>query len=218
MAREYLIAHGRAGHLGRFVTANGDTFQHGERVVIRSRRGIELGEILNEHRPERGGDLPDDYVGEICRAATADDLAQAIRQLDDAQQLCEFAESTARRLALPFTVLDVEVMLDGRGAVVHGLPHEHCDVGPLLEQLGDQYGLIVRLYDLGREEPTPAPATDHEESFKCDKPDCGEGDCSSCGTDGGCNTCSSGTSAKDLEELFSKLRAEMEQRLRVPLT
>jgi hypothetical protein len=161
--------------------------------------------------------LPDEFVGEICRRATIDDIVLATQQLDESQHLCEMAELTARELSLPFTVLDVELMLDGRGAVVHGLPHAHCDAGPLLEKLGDERGLIVRLYDLAREMPAPQPAADHEESFKCDKPDCGEGDCSSCGADGGCNNCSSGTSPKELEALFSKLRVEMEERLRVPL-
>lgn len=217
MPHEYLISYGRAGHLGRFAPANGDIYSRGERVVIKSRRGLELGEVLDESQPQRAG-LPDDYVGELHRRATSDDINVAIRQVEDSNHLCQFAEDVARELSLPFTVLDVEVMLDGRSAILHGLPHQHCDAGPLLEQLGEQHGLIVRLYDMGRELPPPADADDHEEKYKCDKPDCGEGECTSCGTDGGCNSCSSGTKPEDLEALFSRLRTEMEQRQRVPLT
>jgi len=216
MIREYLVSYGRAGHLGRFSTSNGAKYVRGDRVVIKSRRGFELGEVLDQSRPERAG-LPDDFIGELHRSATSDDIDTAIQQLNDSNHLCEFAETVARELSLPFTVLDVELMLDGRAAILHGLPHQHCDAGPLLEQLGEHHGLIVRLYDMGRELPPPAPADGHEESFKCDKPNCGEGECTDCGT-GGCNSCSAGTKPEDLEALFSRLRAEMEQRLRVPLT
>jgi hypothetical protein len=198
-AREYIVTFGRAGHLGRFRA--GAAFTRGAAVVIRGRRGLELGEVLGESAP-----LPDEYVGELLRAAGDDDRAAAARAADDARALCASAEALAAELALPLTVLDAELMLDGRSAVLHGLTHAACDAGPLLERLGEPAGLIVRYYDLAAEPPRPADAPDAEDKLTCDKPDCGEGQCNDRGD--GCSSCSAGA-AHDLAAYFAQLRERM---------
>ena len=43
---EYLVHHGCAGHLGRFRAGDGAAFIRGAAVVVRSQRGLELGEVL----------------------------------------------------------------------------------------------------------------------------------------------------------------------------
>lgn len=204
---EYIVTFGRAGHLGRF-SADG-AFARGASVVIRGRRGLELGEVLGESVP-----LEDEYVGELVRTADEADRTAAARMGDNARRLCTAAEAAAAELALPLTVLDAEVMLDGCSAVLHGLTHAPCDAGPLLERLGEADGLIVRYYDLAGEAPPPADAPDAEEKLTCGKPDCGEGHCNDCGD--GCSSCSAGA-AKDLAAYFAQLRERMGRRAGVAL-
>jgi hypothetical protein len=206
---EYLVAFGRAGHLGRFRAAE-PSYRRGDAVVVRGRRGVELGEVLG---PLTGPTLPDEYVGDVLRASLDDDRAAATASARRALAICTEAETVAAELDLPLTVLDVEVMLDGRGAVLHGLAYAPCDAGPLLERLGESHAMVVRYYDLGAEPPSPADAPDAEEKLTCDKPDCGEG---KCGDGDGCSSCSAG-SAKDLEAYFAQLREKMERRQAVPL-
>ena len=75
MTREYLVHHGAAGHVGRFRAA-GDGCARGDAVVIRSQRGLELGEVL---APADDGRVPfpDGFVGVfvaflvVWRSATA---------------------------------------------------------------------------------------------------------------------------------------------------
>jgi hypothetical protein len=209
MASEYLVAFGRAGHLGRFQ-ATGDLACHrGDRVVIHGVRGIELGEVLGLARQT----LPDPHVGELLRIAGDDDEVLATTRERLSRQLCVDAETIANQLGLSLAILDAEVTLDGRGAVLHTLAGSASDAGPLLDQLAERHGLIVRLYDLASENPRPADAPDALEEFKCDKPDCGQGNCSE---HGGCSTCSAG-GAKELESYFAELREKMETRNRVPL-
>jgi len=204
---EYIVAHGCSGSLGRFREANGLAIGRGDHVVIRSRRGLELGTVLG--LPTRAS-LPDEFVGELIRNASPTDRQLADRQAVVARKLCSDADQWIADHQLPFTVLDAEVFLDDRSAILHGLSLLPCDPSALLEQLGITHNLIVRLYDLADESPTPAPAADHEESFKCDKPDCGEGKCDDGGTGGGCSSCSAG-GAKELANHFAALREQMEQ-------
>ncbi len=209
---EYLVAFGRAGHLGRFQDACGLACDRGDRVVIHGVRGIELGEVLGPARQS----LPDPHIGELLRRANDEDEVLLAQRELLSQRLCTDAEAIASELNLSLAILDAEVTLDGRGAILHTLAGNVADAGPLLDRLAVLHNMIVRLYDLAAEAPPPADAVDALEEFKCDKPDCGEGECTDCGTDGGCSSCSAG-GASELESYFSNLRDKMESRIRVPL-
>lgn len=212
MPTEYLISFGRAGHIGRFQTSVEPAYHRGDRVVVRGVRGTELGQVLGRARQA----LPDPFLGELLRPAGTEDEALCAQRQRQAQQLCQDAEAIAGRLHVPLAVLDAEVTLDGRGAVLHVLSGQSGEAGPVLDQLAEQHGMIVRLYDLASEAAPPADAPDALEEFKCDKPDCGEGRCDDCGDHGGCSSCSAG-GAKELESYFAELRAKMEAGSRVPL-
>lgn len=210
MAGEYLVYHGCAGHLGRFQAIGADAFGRGAPVVVRSCRGLELGEVLCPSRPDRLT-LPDPVVGELVRPASSGDLEAAHRHHALGRQMFDDATKRAEARCLPLALVDIEVFLDGRQALLHAIKLGPCDEGPLLGDLGDRYSLILRLYDLSAE-----PAVAVEEEHGCGScgsgGGCGDGGCSS----GGCGSCSAG-GAKELTNYFAGLREQMEQVHRVAL-
>jgi hypothetical protein len=211
--REYLVHHGVAGHVGRFRSADGNSCVRGDAVVVRSQRGLELGRVLARAESDRAA-FPDGFVGELLRRASAEDVSLAERGRATGLQLCAAGERLAAAIGLPLAVLDAEVLLDGRQAVLHVLKLAACDEGPWLADLGERQGMIVRLHDLGRE----ATAKDDEHGCStCGADGCGGGGCGSCGSEGGgCSSCSSGA-GNELAQYFARLRAQMEERQRVPL-
>jgi hypothetical protein len=203
--REYLVHHGVAGHLGRFRALADGEFARGATVVVRGRGGLELGDVMLAAAGDRAL-LPDDFVGELVRPATEDDLAAVARNRVFGQRLFDAATLRADAMAVPMSFVDVEVALDGSSAVLHGLRLAPGDVGPLLARLGEEHALVVRLYEVN--------GTIEEDEHGCGS--CGsEGGCGSCGT-GGCSSCSSGA-GKELASYFAELRAQMENRNRVTL-
>jgi hypothetical protein len=211
--REYLVHHGCAGHLGRFRASDGAALDRGAAVVVRSRRGLELGEVLCPADPDRLA-LPDPFVGDLLRPATPADLAAADRHRQFGQRLFDECTRLADALGLPLALVDVEIILDGKQAVVHAIRLAACDEGPLLAALGERHDLVVRLYDLAGE-PAAAEHDDHS-CGSCGSGGCGSDGCGSCGTGGGCGSCSAGA-AKELVSYFAGLRAQMEQQSRVSL-
>lgn len=197
----YLVQYGKPGFVGRFRPADAEPHARGDRVVVRSRRGLELGTVLCE--PAARFDAPDD--GDLVRRAT-DAEADESRGAN----LLAAAQSRVEEAGLPLALVDVEVLLDG-SAVLHALPWAECDATALFEELSAGFGGPVRLLDLSR-----GPVTPDEPSGGCGKPGCGSesGGCSSCGTGGGCSTgsCSKGSvkSADDLTAYFRDLRTKME--------
>jgi hypothetical protein len=208
---EFLVYHGCAGHLGRFRSAVEECFDRGAAVVVHSRRGLELGKLLCPSLADRPL-LPDAFVGELLRAAVADDHAAAVRHQEIGRRLFEDGSKLADGHGLPLALVDVEVFLDGRQALLHAVKLGPCDEGPWLAELGERHGLIVRLYDLAAE---PVVESGEHGCGSCGSGGCGEGGCGSCG-DGGCGSCSAG-GARELENYFAGLRQEMEQRHRVAL-
>lgn len=204
---EYLISFGLNGDFAPFQS--GETLQRGDRVVVKSSRGLELGTVLCESAARSAGMIPG-LGGQLVRRATSEDesLAQRLRQRT--HQLFEDSRRLAQEQNLPLEVLDVEILLDDRHATLHVLG----DGGqPLIEALSAKYGIAITVEDLAI--PAPAPDTG------CGKPDCGSGHggCSTCSTGGGCGTgCGSPELSRQTAEYFSQLRQKMEgQPQRTPL-
>ena len=201
MEQEYLIGYGSNGEFGRFHSARPLTCRRGQRAVVRSHRGVELGVVMCPATPGHAHFLPNTSMGQLLRLASTEDEQTAERMRQRGQRLFEHGRQLAAELGLPMEILDVEVLLDGQQAFVHHLLWGECDERPLVSKLSSEHDLHVALYNLA----TPKEETEHD----CGWPDCGQkegGGCDTCGSGGGCDTCGS-NNLDDIKEYFSGLRA-----------
>jgi hypothetical protein len=210
---EYLVRYGSTGEFGRFRSTAPVSCGRGDRVVVCSHRGLELGVLLCPATPGHAHFLPNTSVGQLLRPASADDERRAEELRDVGQRLFADARRLAAELALPLEVIDIEVMLDGEQAVLHHLHWGEFDERDLVSALAREHGPRVRLYSL-RTADEPA-----QEEHGCGRPDCGRkegGGCSTCGS-GGCSTCGSAR-PEEVRAYFAALRQQMnEHGNRVPL-
>jgi hypothetical protein len=211
---EYLLSYGNAGDFGRFYPIRPVTCCRGDRAVVRSHRGLELGTVLCDATPGHAVHLPNTTVGQLLRLANAEDEQIAGRMHERGQLVFESARCLAVELGLPLEVLDVEVLLDGQQTIVHHLGGADCDMRPFVSGLSRRHEIQVALHNLANQD-----RLSDEAEHGCGRPDCGRtgagGGCSTCGTGGGCSTCGAGQ-APDLKAYFSKLRQQMAAS-RVPL-
>jgi len=196
-----LIRYGRLGYVGPFASEL--ALSRGDHVVVRSPRGMELGEVLiATTHPATSED------GVVVRVATLIDEADAHGL--EARGRGLLASATELPSGLPLSFVDVEVTLDGT-AILHALAWEACDATPVLDELAARFGLAVRLLNLSSA-PGGSDPTIHT---GCGEEGCGKGSgCSTCGTGGGCSTgsCTRGAvkSADELTSYFAALRSGME--------
>ena len=193
-----LVQYGRSAFVGGF-TADGDVPPRGTAVVVQTPRGIEIGTVLGPVAERFAGQV-NETGGAVVRAVTPADEVAANDAAELAAQLLDAADRSGR----PVTFLDCEVTLDRRGAVLHAVPWEACDLDPVLAELSDTFGLAVRLMDVSR---TPTLQDPPEPKTTCDKPGCGTGSCSK----------GSVKSAAELTAYFADLRRQMEVAGRQPL-
>ena len=210
-AVEYLLGYGLLGDFGRFRASPPIACRRGDRAVLRTHRGTEIGQVLRQATPRHARYLPNTTLGQLLRLATPADEQKQSQLKQRSLEVLERAAVLASQLELSLELLDSEMLLDGEHVVLHHLRWGECDVRPLVSTLAREFALHVLLQDLSR--PTvPVPA--EEDHHGCGKENCGEGGCGSCGSGGGgCSSC--GVSTQDTQGYFAELRQKMEQR--VPL-
>jgi hypothetical protein len=198
---EYLVEFGLTGDFGRFRASSALYLRRGSQVVIRSERGLELGQVLRPVSERVVRLLPSTAVGELLRRAGPDDESQSERMARQSALLLERGNARAAELGFPLTVLDVEALLDGAHAILHVVRWGECDVRELVSGLSVEFGLSIRLEERG------APAEQHG----CGS--CGSGGCGSCGSGGGCSSGCGVAKPEEVSAYFAELRQQMERRM-----
>lgn len=200
---EYLISYGASGEFGRFRGTL--SCIRGDRVVVESARGLELGLVLCEARPGHAQFLPNTTVGKLLRRAGEEDLAQKSTNRQREIAFHQTAQKLANETKAPIAVLDAEILLDQKHAVVHVVEFDPWDPRPYVSALSTQFQLHVFLVNLTDRPASPDEAT-------CGRPDCGkkEGGCSTCGT---CSSCGAANEASISETLSNMAAAAASQRM-----
>jgi cell fate regulator YaaT (PSP1 superfamily) len=127
MSRYHLIRVGAMGQVGRFAAVDAVRYPRYSRVIVRTRRGLEVGSVLSPpDDSDDGRTFPD---GDILRGMTVeDDLLEARLE----QHRHEAYEACAALLAehrVPAALVDVEHLFDGQGLFFYFLG----DVPPAIE-------------------------------------------------------------------------------------
>jgi cell fate regulator YaaT (PSP1 superfamily) len=142
MSRHHLIRVGAMGQVGRFRAVDAVLYPRHSRVIVRTRRGLEIGEVLATMR--NGDDGQSNPDGEILRGMTVEDellQARLEKHRQDAYQACAALLREQRASAV---LVDVEHLFDGQGLFFYFLG----DVTPELEaytgRLADTYEAKVQ--------------------------------------------------------------------------
>ncbi len=209
---EYLVSYGRSGDFGRFSVGSLTDFSRGDRVIIQLTDGRDVGTILCPVSEGHTQFLARTAVGRILRRCAADD-EQLLESLQErGQRIFDHARRLVEELKLPLEVVDVELPLEGKQAIIHHLRNVDCDYRELVSTLARTYDLLVTMQNLA----LPAEV---EEDHGCGKPDCGHGagGCSTCSTGGGCSTCNQGAKKEEVGAYLAVLRQRIDERERVSL-
>lgn len=173
MLGQHFVRVGALGSVGRFVADGAQRFPRGARVVCRTVRGLEVGEVLNtiEAADSQASD------GSLLRRVTPQDdllLARLDKNRDEAYHAC------ATRLAergLSAVLVDVEHLFDGQSLYFYFLGETTPELDSLTAELAGVYEAKAQLQKFA-----------DTLTAGCG-PNCGTAEASGCGTSGGCSTC-----------------------------
>ena len=135
--------------LGECKGSPGEDFARGQRVVIRSDRGLELGEVLCPATPRTSQLLEGKEAREILRVAAESDL----KQHEDLPSLEKSAFATCRELIagrrMQMELVDVEILLGRERAIFYYLAEKRVDFRDLVKDLARALRTRIEMRQIG---------------------------------------------------------------------
>jgi cell fate regulator YaaT (PSP1 superfamily) len=143
------VRYGAMRFLGVFATRGNEKYKRAGRVIARTNRGLEAGEILCEATDDAVQYLKDPASGQILRAMTAEDdneLAHLKAQEGAEFQTCR---RLVGRLGLAMQLVDMERLFGGERVVIYYLAEQRVDFRQLVKELAGELQTRIEMRQIG---------------------------------------------------------------------
>ncbi len=161
MLHYVLAKYGEISHMTTFRTEIID-LRRGEKIVLRSDRGTELGQVVHPPYESEQPPVPAP-LGEVLRRATPEDLAK-VRHVDEVERpaALKYANEKIGFHQLPMKLVDVEYVFGGEKIIFYFLAEGRVDFRQLVKDLAKEYRTRIELKQIGvRDEARVLADFDH---------------------------------------------------------
>jgi cell fate regulator YaaT (PSP1 superfamily) len=136
MSRHHFVRVGALGHVGRFTSVDAVSYPRDAKVIVRTSRGLEAGEILG---PAEDTALRGATDGSILRGMTdADELLKS-RLEKNRQQAIDACTARLSDRKINATLLDIEHLFDGRSLFFYFLGEVTPEIESITAELAEVY-------------------------------------------------------------------------------
>ena len=135
--------------LGVFSTSRGEIYPRGARVIVRTDRGLEAGEVLCPATDETTAQLQDPRRGQILRQMSLDDENEQSRMLAQERSEFETCRRVIEELKLPMKLVDIEHVFGGERVVVYFLAENRVDFRTLVKTLASEFQTRIEMRQIG---------------------------------------------------------------------
>jgi cell fate regulator YaaT (PSP1 superfamily) len=142
MSRYHLVRVGAMGQIGRFGAVDAVRYPRHTRVIVRTRRGLEIGSVLAE--PDEREDARAFGDGDILRGMTVEDELLEARLEQHRHDAFEACSALLAENKLPATLVDVEHLFDGQGLFFYFLGEVPPAIESYTHRLAEAYETKVQ--------------------------------------------------------------------------
>lgn len=164
----YIVRHGATRLLGSFSAPEGQSFSRGDRVILKTERGLELGDVLCAATEQAMSHINDPTRGQILRAMSDEDRRKAEANATQAKNQFEVARSVVERRQLAMQLVDVERLFGGERLIFYFLSEKRIDFRELVKEMARDLQMRIELRQIGVRD---------EAKLKADYGDCGKPVC-----------------------------------------
>jgi cell fate regulator YaaT (PSP1 superfamily) len=143
-----VVRYGAMRLLGVFSAA-GREYRRGTRVIARTDRGLETGDVLCDATPESLQQIKDPGAGQILREMTPEDRNELMRLRRQARQEFDVCRQHISRLELKMHLVDVEHLFGGERVVVYYLAENRVDFRELVRTLAGEFQTRIEMRQIG---------------------------------------------------------------------
>lgn len=130
------------GQVGRFAAVDAVRYPRRSRVIVRTRRGLEIGEVLAP--PDDRDDGRSFADGDLLRGMTVEDELLHARLEKHRHAAYEACASLLKERKIPAVLVDVEHLFDGQGLFFYFLGDVSPELESYTERLAEAYETKVQ--------------------------------------------------------------------------
>ena len=162
-----LVRYGRMDTLGWFEHKETQIPRLSRRVVIKTNRGLELGQLVGQLTPYKAGqfrlnqeqvkkyfedseiDCSCDVVGKFVRYATSEDISEERHLEKIAKDEMEYCRRFVKELGLPMKIVDAEHVFGGERIIFFFMSDGRVDFRQLVKKLAHEYQTRIEMRQIG---------------------------------------------------------------------
>ncbi len=162
-----LVRHGRMNTLGFFEHHETRIPKVLTRVVVKTDKGLELGQLVGQLTAYKAGqfklnsdqikkyfddsdiDLSIEKTGKFIRYATADDISEERHLQKLAEEEMEFCRRFIKELDLPMKIVDAEHIFGGERVIFYFMSDGRVDFRELVKKIAQEYQTRIEMRQIG---------------------------------------------------------------------
>jgi len=164
----YIVRFGQMRILGVFDPHGEQQYQRGTKVIVRTERGLEAGEVLCEAGEATAARLNEPAKGQILRRMTHGDANELSRIHEQEKNEYDVCQQSIEKLDLPMDLVDVEHVFGGERIIVYYLADGRVDFRELVRMLAGEFQTRIEMRQIGVRD---------ESKLMADYGDCGKPVC-----------------------------------------
>ncbi len=146
---KFVVRFGSMRRLGVFTANWGDSVLRGTRVISRTDRGLEVGEVLCEATDAAISQIQEPAKGQLLRAMTHDDDREVFRLKALERQEFETCGKHIVASGMPMKLIDVEHIFGGERIIVYYLAENRIDFRDLVKALAGEFQTRIEMRQIG---------------------------------------------------------------------
>jgi cell fate regulator YaaT (PSP1 superfamily) len=148
MASSWIVRHGAMRFLGTF-DADTDNYARGQEVIVRTERGLEVGQVLCSATPRAVEWIAEPTRGRIVRLLTENDRIQRERLRAIEERELETCARFVQQRCLQMELVDVEHLFGGERIIFYFLAEKRVDFRELVKDLAREYQTRIEMRQIG---------------------------------------------------------------------
>ena len=149
MEARYVVRYATTRMVGEFGSKCRDELLRGTRVIARTDRGLEVGEVLCEATDHVVANMTDPKNGQILHEQSDEDVRELRRLFEQQQREHELCRSRIAELSLDMQLVDVERLYGGERVVVYYLAEGRIDFRQLVKNLAKEFQTRIEMRQIG---------------------------------------------------------------------
>lgn len=145
----YIVRYGAMKFLGEFQGLRDQNHYRDQKVVVRSDRGHELGEVLCQATDRSAKFLENPVRGDVVRVASDEDLAAADSLAAVRERGMVVCQERIAERRLQMDLVDVEAILGGERLVFYYLAEQRVDFRELVKDLARAFQTRIEMRQIG---------------------------------------------------------------------